>query len=87
VIVAADWMPASSDPDAELRSLVGMAERAVVVTGWRPVLPGKDGMDEGIEHALAFAREHGLETQILSTPVDDDRLRTVVTIATATGRS
>ena len=85
VVFAADWSPRSDDPDAELASLAEIAERALVVTGWRSALGEYDDTASGVELALAFARRCGLEARLVSTPVDDDRLRSVVTITTTAG--
>jgi hypothetical protein len=82
VVVAGDWVPQTSDRDAELSSLLVLAERRLIVTGWRSEVSTQAGdpADLGVELALAFARRRGLETRIRATPVEQGRQRAVVII-------
>ena len=74
---------AGAAPSPSLARLLEIAERALVVTGWRSVSGDRLDGDAGAEAALAFARQHALEVRSVSTPVDDDRARTVVIISRA----
>jgi hypothetical protein len=84
VVLLADWYPESAPSHTDLDAWAGRAERSLTVTGWRtlsrnnddPALPG-NGVDRAIQHA----QDRILEARIISTPVGDDRLRTVVVIA------
>ncbi len=87
VVVAADWLPRTDDPDAEFGRLVEMAARALIVTGWRTLVRSGSDSAPGVEQALAFARRHRLGTRSLATPVDDGRQRTILIIEPAVRRS
>lgn len=81
VVVAADWTPASDDPDAELSSLLAVAARALIVTGWRSRRSVRsDDPTYSMEQVLSFAHRRGLEAHVVGAPADDERQRTVVTV-------